>query len=146
MFDFSTETLTPAGVRLVSEALERLTAAGILRVEVPLGEAAAALAVELRSMQLMPTRDVATAILALRAAGWPLAGAQDPVTRGRVTEVAFTVAGMLASESPRHVADFLRHAEEEISGRERRSLDAVLPEATRAIEVFRELVADPPGA
>jgi hypothetical protein len=134
--------MSPAVGRLLCE-IERLTAAGVVRLGVPVDVAAAALDGELRRFCVAPDHEAASATRP--PGGWLAAGpATDAATAARVADVAFTAAHMLATEAVRHVADYLRHAEEEITGDERRTIDAVAPEAKRAIAEYRKLASLPP--
>ena len=92
-------------------------------------------------IQLIPTAELSAAIVAVRTAGWPPAQSRTPDMLTGTTDTALTVSSMLERESPRHVADFLRYAEAGITGQAMRSIESVLPEATRAIEAYRELTA-----
>jgi hypothetical protein len=75
--------MSPAVGRLLCEAIERLTAAGVVRLRVPVDVAAAALDGELRRLCVAPDHEAASTILALRAAGWPPAQATDAATAAR---------------------------------------------------------------
>jgi hypothetical protein len=141
MFDSPPDVPTAAAMQLHAELLERLVAAGILRLNVPLQSAATALAAELRLFGLT-LEDTARAILALRAAGWPQAQGRDPDSLLQTTGVAATLVGLLADASPRQVADFLRFAERESADEPMRSIDALLPVAHKALKKFHELSAD----
>ena len=133
------KTLVSPRVRLVAEPLERLIAKGLVSVMTPLDIAARVLDEELDLIQLIPTAELSAAIVALRTAGWPPAQSRTPDMLTGTTDTALTVSSMLERESPRHVADFLRYAEAGITGQAMRSIESVLPEATRAIEAYREL-------
>ena len=126
----------PAVVRLLSEILARLEAAGPLRLVANPRDAAAALGAALLRAGFALEEGPAAAILALREAGWPPARDDDDAVARRVGREAFHCASMLDGEDARHVADFLRHLEEEIMDAPRRDLAAVIPEAERAIAAY----------
>jgi hypothetical protein len=131
--------LHPAVEQLLEEALARLEAAGVVSLVAPRAVAVGALHHQLARLGCLPDPSAAAAVLALREAGWPPARAADDLSAARVAGVAHGVGDMFEREDARHVADYLRYCEADITGGPRRDLSAVIPEAARAMAAYARL-------